>query len=123
MLLRPFVALLFVLPMLFAQAGQRTVAAEKDEATDLVGSAEGGSPSGGDASLRVSGFDIDVTPPVGFMMAYDPVRQLGELGLRCRGMVLFGAEPPIVLCAVDWIGIGNEGHDVFRSRIAKAVGT
>jgi len=47
-------------------------------------------------------------------MAYDPVRRLDELTLRCRGIVLVGADRPVVLCAVDWIGIANEGHDAFR---------
>ena len=30
---------------------------------------------------------------------------------------------PIVLCAVDWIGIANEGHDAFRDALAEAAGT
>ena len=34
------------------------------------------------------------------------------------GMVIIGAGKPIVLCAVDWIGIANEGHDLFRERLA-----
>jgi hypothetical protein len=37
--------------------------------------------------------------------------------------VLLGAGEPIVLCAVDWIGIGNEGHDAFRQALADAAGT
>lgn len=57
------------------------------------------------------------------MMAYDRVKRIEELGLRCRGVILLGAQDPIVLCAVDWIGIGNEGHDRFRQRLAKATGT
>ncbi len=73
--------------------------------------------------LRLATFDIDATPPVGFMMAYDRVRRVDELGLRCRGIVLSGSGSPIVLCAVDWIGIGNESQDVFRQRIANAAGT
>ncbi|MGV3484389.1 MAG: hypothetical protein ACO1RT_08225 [Planctomycetaceae bacterium] len=73
--------------------------------------------------LRIGTFDVDATPPVGFMMAYDRVRRVDELGLRCRGIVLLGSDEPIVLCAVDWIGIGNEANDVFRERIAKAAGT
>ncbi|MEK7674787.1 MAG: hypothetical protein AAB676_02995 [Verrucomicrobiota bacterium] len=60
---------------------------------------------------------------MGSMMAYDPVKARGELGLRCRGVVLLGADEPIVLCAVDWIGISNEGHDVFRQTLAEAAGT
>ncbi|MEW6303841.1 MAG: hypothetical protein AB1705_10245 [Verrucomicrobiota bacterium] len=73
--------------------------------------------------LRLAVFDIDATPPVGSMMAYNPVKSQGELGLRARGVVLLGADKPIVLCAVDWIGIGNEGHDVFRQTLAEAAGT
>ncbi len=81
------------------------------------------SPSQSPRSLSLATFDIDVTPPVGFMMAYDRVRRIDELGLRCRGIVLLGTEQPIVLCAVDWIGIANQSQDIFRSRIAKAAGT
>lgn len=73
--------------------------------------------------LRLATFDVDATPPVGSHLAYDPCRRLDELGLRCRGIVLLGAGEPIVLCAVDWIGIGNEGHDAFRAGLARAAGT
>ncbi|KAA5544691.1 hypothetical protein FYK55_09335 [Roseiconus nitratireducens] len=73
--------------------------------------------------LRLARFDIDVTPPLGSEMAYDPVRRVDELTLRCRGIVLQGGEQPIVLCAVDWIGIANESHDAFRQRLAEAAGT
>jgi hypothetical protein len=37
--------------------------------------------------------------------------------------VLLGADEPIVLCCLDWIGIGNEGHDAFRAGLAAAAGT
>ena len=73
--------------------------------------------------LRLATFDVDATPPVGSAMAYDPCKRLGEMTLRCRGIVLLGAEQPIVLCAVDWIGIANEGQDVFRAALAEAAGT
>ncbi len=75
------------------------------------------------APVTIARFDVDATPPVGTMMAYDRVLRLEELGLRCRGIVIMGSETPIVLCAVDWIGIGNASHDAFRDRIAKAAGT
>jgi len=74
-------------------------------------------------ALKLATFDVDATPPVGSTMAYDPVKAQGELGLRARGVVLLGAGEPIVLCAVDWIGIGNEGNDVFRETLAGAAGT
>ncbi len=73
--------------------------------------------------LRVARFDIDVTPPVGFMMAYDRVKRVDELGLRCRGLVLIGDGKPVAVCAVDWIGIGNEAHDAFRDAIARGAKT
>jgi hypothetical protein len=56
-------------------------------------------------------------------MAYDPVTNRWDLGLRARGVVLLGAGEPILLCAVDWIGIANEGQDVFRATLARAAGT
>jgi hypothetical protein len=74
-------------------------------------------------TLRLATFDVDATPPVGSMMAYNPVKSQGELGLRARGVVLLGAGDPIVLCAVDWIGIANGGNDAFRQTIARATGT
>ena len=70
--------------------------------------AQGGEP------IKIALFDVDSTPPVGSAMAYQPVRRIDELTLRCRGIVILGANEPIVLCAVDWIGIANEGHDAFR---------
>ncbi|MCX6899455.1 MAG: hypothetical protein NT105_12225 [Verrucomicrobia bacterium] len=73
--------------------------------------------------LRLATFDVDVTPPVGSMLAYDPVVRVDELTLRCRGIVLIGADQPIVLCAVDWIGIANESQDAFREALAKAART
>jgi hypothetical protein len=57
------------------------------------------------------------------MLAYDPVTNRWDLTLRARGIVLLGAGEPIVLCAVDWIGIANEGHDAFRTTLARAAGT
>jgi hypothetical protein len=75
------------------------------------------------STLRLAAFDIDATPPIGSMMAYDPVVNRWDLGLRARGLVLLGAGKPIVLCAVDWLGIGNEGHDAFRQTLAQAAGT
>jgi predicted GH43/DUF377 family glycosyl hydrolase len=77
-------------------------------------------PGGG---LRLATFDVDATPPLGSAMAYQPVKRLEEMTLRCRGIVLTGARRPIVLCAVDWIGIANQGHDAFCAALAEAAGT
>jgi hypothetical protein len=83
----------------------------------------GGGVAASAGELKVATFDLDVTPPVGFMMAYDRVLRRDDLPLRMRGVVLLGAGQPIVLCAVDWIGIANEAHDAFRSTLAEAAGT
>lgn len=73
--------------------------------------------------VKLASFDVDATPPLGSAMAYQAVRRLDELTLRCRGVVLIGAGDPIVLCAVDWIGIANGGHDAFRQALATAAKT
>ena len=83
----------------------------------------GFSPAETQAQVKLVTFDVDATPPLGSDMAYDPVRRIDELSLRCRGIVLTGIDKPIVLCAVDWIGIANEGHDAFREALAAAAGT
>ena len=73
--------------------------------------------------LRLSVFDIDATPPVGSHLAYDPMINTWDLGLRAKGIVLSGAGQPIVLCSLDWIGISGESQDAFKSALAEAAGT
>jgi len=81
-------------------------------------------PIGSDTGeLRLATFDIDVTPPLGSYLAYDTVKNSWDLGLRAKGIVLVGEGKPIVLCAVDWIGIANEGQDAFCQALAEAAGT
>ncbi len=72
--------------------------------------------------LRAGVFAVDASPPIGSPMAYDPTKEV-LLPLSCRGVVLIGGGEPIVLCAVDWIGIGNDGQSEFREALAKAAGT
>lgn len=89
----------------------------------ILSSALNGASGATGAGLRLARFDVDVTPPVGSMLAYDPVVRVDELTLRCRGIAIVGAGGPIVLCAVDWISISNESQDAFRSGLASAAGT
>jgi hypothetical protein len=77
-------------------------------------------PSG--PPVRVGVFDVDASPPIGSPLAYDPATAV-ETPLRCRGIVILGAEKPVVLCAVDWIGISNGGQTAFRNSLAEAAGT
>jgi len=71
---------------------------------------------------RVGVFEVDASPPIGSPLAYDPTNEI-LIPLSCRGIVLLGADKPIVICAVDWIGIGNAAHREFREALAKAAGT
>ena len=72
--------------------------------------------------LRVAVFCVDASPPIGSPVAYVPARKI-EDPLSARGIVLLGAGRPVVLCAVDWIGISNGGYDVWRDELARATGT
>lgn len=72
--------------------------------------------------LKIATFAVDASPPVGSPLAYDPTKEV-LIPLSCRGVVLIGDGKPVVLCAVDWIGIGNDGNRVFREALAKAAGT
>lgn len=73
--------------------------------------------------ISLSLFDLDATPPVGHELAYGLMTNSWDLGLRAKGVILHGAGKPVVLCAIDWIGISNEGYDEFCSTIARAAGT
>ena len=74
------------------------------------------------AELRVGVFRQDATPPVGAPLAYDTMTWVDQT-LSARGIVLLGAGQPIVLCSVDWIGIGNGAQDSWKRGIAEAIGT
>ena len=73
--------------------------------------------------LKLLTFDVDATPSVGSELTYQRMEASWDLSLRARGIVLFGAGDPIVLCAVDWIGIANESQDTFKEALAAAAGT
>ncbi|MDR1601861.1 MAG: hypothetical protein LBS42_05480, partial [Tannerella sp.] len=38
-------------------------------------------------TLRIAVFDVDATPPLGSLLAYDPVIRTYDLGLRAKGIV------------------------------------
>ncbi len=72
--------------------------------------------------VRVGVFAVDASPPVGSPLAYDPTKGVAH-PLSCRGIVVMGEGAPVVLCAVDWIGIANDGQVEFRRALADAAGT
>jgi len=74
---------------------------------------------------RVATFRCDVTPPPGHPLLaglVPPARELGE-PLSAIGLVLLGADRPIVLVAVDWCEIRSDAYDRWRSVLAEAAGT
>ncbi len=75
------------------------------------------------AGLRLSTFDVDATPPVGYEMAFNPVINTWDLGLRAKGIVLMGSGLPVVLIAFDWHSIASGSQDAFREAVARAAGT
>jgi len=74
------------------------------------------------APARVGVFNIDASPPIGSPLAYVPTKGIDH-PLRCTGVVIVGIGKPIVLCAVDWIGISNDGQADFKTALSKAAGT
>jgi len=75
--------------------------------------------------LRIGMFQADVTPPLGSPLCIGLVAPAKEIldRLSARGIVLLGRQPPIVLCAVDWVIIANGAQDAWREALARAVGT
>jgi hypothetical protein len=75
--------------------------------------------------LRIATFAADATPPLGSALCNGTVKPAREIvtPLSASGIVILGAGDPIVLCALDWVGIANESHDTFRFTLAKAAGT
>jgi hypothetical protein len=79
----------------------------------------------GEKPLRIALFEMDITPPIGTPLCDGLVPPAKEIvdRLSARGIVLLTDDRPIVLCALDWVGVGNSGYDEFRQAIAKAAGT
>jgi hypothetical protein len=82
----------------------------------------------GEEGPRVSlaTFVAEVAPPVGHPLqgglGVKPVATVAD-PLYAQGFVLLGAGKPLVLCSVDWCGIGDDAHDRWREALAEAAGT
>ncbi len=82
-------------------------------------------PARADGPLSIAVFQADVTPPIGSPLCNGNVPPAVKVvdPLSARGVVLISGDKPIVLCAVDWVGIGNDGYAAWRSALAEAAGT
>ena len=68
--------------------------------------------------LRAAAFRADATPPLGEPLIWvTPAKEVLD-PLWAKGIVLDDGQQRIVLCAVDWCGIGGATHLHFRTRIA-----
>ena len=75
--------------------------------------------------LHLATFECDVTPPDGHPLCGGwimPVRGVDD-PLKALGVVLLGVGKPVVLCAVDWVGIRNEAFRTWRKALADAAHT
>ncbi|MBL9201770.1 MAG: hypothetical protein JNL39_14765 [Opitutaceae bacterium] len=83
-----------------------------------------GAPVGA-GNLHLATFRFEVTPPPGHSLCGGWIKPAEAVDdpLEAIGLVLLGAGPPIVICAVDWTGILNESHLEWRTALAAAAGT
>jgi hypothetical protein len=76
--------------------------------------------------LKVATFKADITPPIGSPLCdglVPPVKGVND-PLSARGIILKADDQePVVFVALDWVGIGNEGHDAWCDALAEACGT
>src|SRR5579872_1133586 len=76
-------------------------------------------------ALRLTTFTAEVTVPLGHALmggGIAPARTIVD-PLFTHGLILLGADKPIVLAAVDWCEIRNDAYARWRSVLAGAVGT
>src|SRR5712691_2204034 len=76
-------------------------------------------------AFHLATFVCDVTPPLGHPLCggwIEPVRKVAD-PLRALGVILLGMGQPVVLCAVDWCGLRNDAHAVWRQALAEATHT
>ena len=74
-------------------------------------------------TLRVATFRSEVTPAMGEPLIWvDPTREVLD-PLWAKGVVIDGPAGRVVLCAVDWCGLGGYVHRMFRDKVARAVNT
>jgi hypothetical protein len=109
------------------QTGQRrdaTVVAQADAGpaakpagTDL--------PMADDREYRVATFSADITIPIGHACMGGGVADAKQIvdPLFAKGLVLIGADSPVVIVALDWCQCNNDSYDRWRDVLAQAAGT
>ncbi|WP_298867297.1 hypothetical protein [uncultured Gimesia sp.] len=75
--------------------------------------------------LHIATFECDITPPIGSPLCYGHIAPAKKIvdPLSARGIIILGAKKPIVMLALDWVGANNGAQDVWKKRLAEALGT
>ncbi len=78
-----------------------------------------------ETKLTLATFDAEVTIPLGHPCMGGGIAPAKEVvdPLFAFGFVLQGTGKPVVFLAVDWCEIRNGAYDLFRTTVARAVGT
>jgi hypothetical protein len=78
-----------------------------------------------DPTYRLATFVADITPPIGHALCGGMVAPAKSIAdpLAARGLVLLGADFPIVIAALDWTELRNDAFERWRSELARAAGT
>ena len=73
-------------------------------------------------SMKIAVFSFNATPPIGSPVAYAKARSIQD-SLKGKGIIILSDQKPVVICAVDWLGIANEGLEAWRMSLADAADT
>lgn len=76
-------------------------------------------------AYRLATFEADITIPIGHACMGGGVSPALELvdPLYAKGVVLLGAEKPLVFLALDWCEVRNDAYNHWRDALAEAAGT
>lgn len=77
------------------------------------------------AKFSVATFAADITPPIGHPLLgglRGPAVKVADR-LEARGIVLTGADKPLIIAALDWCELRGDAYDQFREALAAAAGT
>jgi hypothetical protein len=78
------------------------------------------------STLTAAPFSADITPPPGSPLCFSLVEPAKEVSapLKAKGIALFPAgQAPIILCALDWLGIGGASYTDWKTALAQALRT
>lgn len=75
--------------------------------------------------VELATFSCEITPPLGHPLCGGWIKPAEAIQTPqlAKGLILRNAEGVYALCALDWCELRNDAHDLFREKIAEALGT